>query len=200
MASVGEIIRLTMRYSGPAASEMQNIFHYVVDVADTTDTDVLDTLEAWSVADWWGAWNNLAAVGVTLEDASVDVVNVNGTVVRAIGSFLIGLAGLEPGSVASAAVSGYILLKTLFPKVRGIKYLPGVAESVIQDGEFNAAGIATLAFCLIQYADTLPAAGSTELIPGVPSTSKATFVPFLDTGIVESIPAYQRRRKPNVGS
>lgn len=103
------------------------------------------------------------------------------------------------GSQTAAAVAAYMLLNTAFPKVQGVKYLPGLAEGIIQDGALNATGLAALAFCLIQYAKTLESSGASELVPGVLSKSKSGFVPFVDTGLIETIPAYQRRRKPSVG-
>jgi len=200
MATVGEIIRTTVRYSAPGASIQQNVFHHVLAVASTDDTDILAVLDNFITTDWGAQWQAIASDTCVLVDASVDVVTVLGTVVRAIGVFTPALVATTPGSVTSAAVAAYILLKTVFPKVRGIKYIPGIAEAIIQDGLINAAGLATMAFMLIEYATTLAAAGSSELVPGVPSKSKNAFVAFLDTGILQDVPAYQRRRKPNVGS
>lgn len=200
MADPGEIIRVGLRYAAPNSSIMENIFHYVVTGVGSTDEDVLDRIEIFLNDGWGDKWKDLAADAVTLEDASVDVVNVDGTVVRAIGVILLGIAGTLIPGVTSAAVSAYMLLKTVIPKVRGVKYVPGLSEQVIEDGILSAAGLVDIAFLLIQYGAELGIGGNTDLKPGVPSKSTNVFVEFEDTGLIEDVPAYQRRRKPHVGS
>lgn len=200
MADPGEILRTTVRYTSEGASEQLNIFHHQVTNASASDTDVANTINAWIVNDWAPQWATLASSGSQLTDIAVDVVNVNGTIVRAIGTFLIGQLGAVASDVHPAATAAYMLLKTTFPKTRGVKYLPGLAEAVTNNGVLTPAALADLALLLIEYATTLNSAGATDLLPGVPSPSNLAFVPFLDTGIVQDVPAYQRRRKPNVGS
>lgn len=200
MADIGEILRTTVRYSSLGASEQLNIFHHVVAVSDVDDDEAGNALNAFILNDWAPDWANMAPTSSALTDIAVDVVDVEGLVIRAIATYLIGQSGLAGGTVASAAVSAYLLLKSEFPKVRGVKYVPAISEDQIEDGEMTAPALANMALLLIEYATSIDAFGSAELVPGVPSKSLLTFVPFLDTGIIESIPAYQRRRKPNVGS
>ena len=200
MAEIGEIFRATFNYTMPNASSAQNVFHWVLETATIEDFKIFDEIARWAEDDWGGPWSDLAGDDAELESVKVDVVEVNGTIVRAVGLAIIGLSGGQAGGVVSAAVSAYMLLKTVRPKVRGSKYVPGVADTRVDSGSLDAMGLAELAFLLIEYATTLLPEGASELIPGVPSRSLGVFQPFLDTGLIENIPAYQRRRKPNVGS
>lgn len=199
MAETGEILRTTARYSAPASSQMQNIFHHQVVGASVDDLEAANTINNWMTNDWAVDWAESAALSAELEDISVDVVNVDGTVVRAIAVYLIQQTGLLPSPVLPAANAAYILLKTIVPKIRGIKYIPGFSETAVDDGEWTSAAIVDMGFLLLDYAKTLEPMGAAELIPGVPAPSIGVFEPFLDTGILETIPAYQRRRKPGVG-
>lgn len=200
MAEIGEIFRATVNYSVPASSEAQNVFHWVLETATIEDFKIFDEISRWVEFDWGDHWAQIGSDDSTIESVKVDVVDIDGTIVRAVGLAVIGLSGGEAGGVVSAAVSAYMLLKTVRPKVRGSKYIPAMSESSIDNGALNTAALAQMAFLLIEYATTLNPEGAAELVPGVPSRSLMVFQNFLDTGLIENIPAYQRRRKPNVGS
>lgn len=200
MADIGEIFRTTVRYSAPGASEMLNIFHHVVAISDVDDIEGGNAINDFFLNSWAPDWASMAPNSSSLDDIKVDIVDVNGLVVRAVATYLIGQTGLVGGTVTAAAVSAYMLIKTEFPKVRGVKYVPGLSEDSVEEGELSAAALINMAFLLIEYATTIDAFGSSELVPGVVSESKLAFVPFLDTGLIETLPSYQRRRKENVGS
>jgi len=57
-----------------------------------------------------------------------------------------------------------------------------------------------MALLLLEYLGDVPTAGTGVLIAGLASKTLNQFVPFLSAGLIEDTPAYQRRRKPNVGS
>lgn len=200
MTEIGEIIRTAVRYTAPGASEMLNIFHHVVADAATTDALVLEAIELWINADWGPDWADQAADQAELTDIQVDVVNNDGTVARSVGVALIGLAGTQGSSVLPAAASAYILLKTILPKIRGIKYIPAWSEDAQNDGEWDALALVNMAQLLLHYAAPIPVTGGASLTSGVLSTSLTAFQPFIGTGQIESLPAYQRRRKRGVGS
>ncbi len=200
MTEIGEIIRATVRYSAPGASEMLNVFHYILADATSTDSEVLTAIDNFITNDWAPTWADSAAALAQCDDVQVDVVDVNGFIIRAIGAALIGVAGAPGQSVLPAANAAYILLKTIKPKIRGIKYIPGWSEDSVTDGTFNANALADMALLLLDYGEILSVNASSNLIPGVVAKSLAEFVPFLDSGIIETIPAYQRRRKQGVGS
>ena len=200
MAEIGEIFRATFNYVVPNSSAAQNVFHWVLQTAPIEDFKIFDSIASWGENDWGDPWAEIASDLSSLESIKVDVVNVDGTIVRAVGLALIGLDGTGAGGSVSAAVSAYMLLKTIRPKVRGSKYVAGVADARVDSGELDAPAIAQMAFLLIEYGSDILIEGAAVIVPGVPSRSLVEFVEFLDTGLLETIPAYQRRRKPNVGS
>ena len=129
-----------------------------------------------------------------------DLVSVSGLVQQNLGVRNINVAGDAPGTTIAAAVSAYLMATTLAPKGRGSKYIPGLAETQTSDGEWSPTALATLSQMLLAYLATINATGGTQLVPGISSRTAQQFLPFLAQGLVESIPAYQRRRKPGVGS
>lgn len=199
MAVQGEIIKATVSYSAPGASIGQNIFYWQVAGGNPDDVEVLDKIDDFLTAAWAPKWAELSVISASLDTVEVDVVDNLGLLVRAIGSAVIGIAGIEVASVNPAAVAGYLLAKTVIPSVKGSKYLPFMSESVIDNGEFSPAAILELILLLAFYVDDLTLTGQASLTTGVVSKKTADFEPFLETGLINDIPAYQRRRKPNVG-
>ena len=104
------------------------------------------------------------------------------------------------GQQLPRAVAGLIRLWTEDPDVQGKKYVPGLVEETSDDGLFNAA---TLTVLLAMAADWyLPFVGSATgatFTPGVWSVISKLFVAAVDHVAANAIPAYQRRRKRNVG-
>ena len=97
-------------------------------------------------------------------------------------------------------VAGLVRLWTTDPDVQGKKYFPGLTEEAILDGLFSS-GVVTglLAFAADWY---LPFNGSTSgatFTPGIWSVVSSLFVAGVDHIATSTIPAYQRRRKRNVG-
>ena len=199
MAADGEIVRATFNYSQPNASAQQNVFHWEITGGSPTDQEVVNTINNWALNDWGPHWEDIADGISRLDDFVAQIVNVDGTIVRNIGGFLIGVGGGLSGGVVEAAVSAYLLARTLFPKTRGSKYIPGMAETATGNGAISAPVMVELSFMLANWIDDITIGTGGELAAGVPSASNGVFVPFLNNGDITDIPAYQRRRKPNVG-
>jgi hypothetical protein len=89
---------------------------------------------------------------------------------------------------------------TAFPRTKGRKYVPGIPEGQVVDGLIIAGQLVNLALLLAEYVGVIPAGVTAVLTPGVISRVTETFRPFLAAGSITDIPAYQRRRKPNVGA
>lgn len=199
MAAQGEIIRIDVEYSAPAASQILNVFHWIIDVGNPADGTVVNHMEDWVTNEWGPDWQAIASVQATLDSVVVNVVNPDGTIARNLGSRVIGLAGLSGGEVSPAAVSGYMQLDTLLPRTKGKKYVPCISETKIDAGELNASAIADMVLLLAEYVTTY-VVGASEYKPGVLRTGGAGFEGFRIGGLVESTPAYQRRRKRGVGA
>ena len=97
-------------------------------------------------------------------------------------------------------VAGLVRLWTVDPDVQGKKYIPGFVESNLNDGLFDSGAIVKLlAFAADWY---LPFTGGTSgatWSPGIWSVVGTVFKLAVDHLATSTIPAYQRRRKRNVG-
>lgn len=97
-------------------------------------------------------------------------------------------------------VAALCRLWTTDPDVQGKKYLPATVEASLDDGLFNAALIVgMLAFGADWYTPFVGAASGATFTPGVWSVVGTVFRAGVDHIAANAIPAYQRRRKRNVG-
>jgi hypothetical protein len=198
--NVGEILRVQLNYNVPNASAVQNVFWYVLAGSNLPDEDVPAVFVAWAEFDWGAAWEVAADQLVSIDTVSLDVVNPDGTVARDLGESAVGLFGAQVTSDNTpGVVSGFIKADTALPKSRGSKYIPGFTDGLLAAGLWNTTATNVLLDCLVEYISTV-GAGTSSFIPGVLRRVAAAFEPFIGTGDTTDVPAYQRRRKPNVGA
>jgi len=200
MADEGDIIRTVLKYSSSGASEQLNVFWWIIEDNGIGNPALLTEVETWVNDVWAPAWMNVAAGSTDLVDVSVDIMNPDGTVKVNVGVADINLAGGGPAFVTSAAISGYLLAQTDNPKSRGSKYIPGIAEAEIDDGLFGATAVIELLILTAIYVSPITTGVGAILVPGLLSRATMIFRNFLVQGSTTDVPAYQRRRKPNVGS
>lgn len=97
-------------------------------------------------------------------------------------------------------VAALVRLWTEDPDVQGKKYLPGVTEGMATDGLITAATLTTmLAFAADWYLPFVGATTGATFTPGIWSVAGTVFKAAVDHLAANAIPAYQRRRKRNVG-
>lgn len=200
MIEVNDIIRVALHYTGSNASEVLNVFWYQLTIDSLANASLMDILEDYLTDVWGDAWADFAAQSFSMDFFEVDIINPDGTVNRNIGERTLDIDGTVVGDGLPAVVSGYMYASTAVPKARGSKYVPGIAELNTSNGVLSAGAVADLSLMLIGYLATLTTGGSALIVPGVLSRPLEAFVPFTAQGLVNDIPAYQRRRKPNVGS
>ena len=200
MADIGDTVRGVVRYVTPGASEQLNIFYWTITEVAIGNPALLDLIEEWVELTWAPAWQPIASGDSEIFDVAVDTLNLDGTVKQNIGSALINIDGSGPAAVTSAAVSGYLLAPTNEPRSRGSKYVPGIDEVAIVQGLFSSAALADLAVLAALYITNIVAPVGSVLLPGVLSIGVQLFREFLDEASTTDVPAYQRRRKPGVGS
>lgn len=200
MAAIGEIVRLVVSYDGVAASVAQNVFIYLITEAIIDDEDLLDDMGTWVDTIWGTLWDNMAENSWNIFLSEVDILNNDGTVDRNIGENNHAIVGLDAAGAAPAGVAGYFQAATTRAKSLGKKYIPGFGEGAIHEGVFAAATLANLVLQFQAYTADLQITGDTIYTPGVLSRVTSTFLPFTGSGYATDIPAYQRRRKPGVGS
>jgi hypothetical protein len=198
--ATGDIIRLVVEYGIPAASAVLNVFYFEAGGA-MSDEDAGDDAADWVTNQWGDAWKNLGGILSEILTWSADTVDTEGHVLHNIGSGLVGLAGLVGSEEEPPAVAAYIKADTEFPKTRGSKYVPGLTEASVDNGYIDGTMLAVMATLLNLYMTAFSGTASLKTwVPGVPSRTLAQFVPFQGTGTITDVPAYQRRRKVNVGS
>lgn len=91
-------------------------------------------------------------------------------------------------------------LWTIDPDVQGKKYIPGLVETNVTDGLFSGAILTNaLAFAADWYLPFVGATSGATFTPGIWSVLNAAFFAGVDHVSASGIPAYQRRRKNNVG-
>lgn len=109
----------------------------------------------------------------------------------------------DPSSITDQlprGVAGLVRLWSVDPDVQGKKYMSGITEGNLQDGLFSAATItALLAFAADWYLPFVGTATGATFTPGVWSVVGLVFRAAVDHIASSTIPAYQRRRKRNVG-
>lgn len=93
-----------------------------------------------------------------------------------------------------------VRLWTVDPDVQGKKYFPGLCEGDLTDGLYGGLTlIDLLAFAADWYIPFVGAASGATFTPGIWSVVGSVFKAGVDHIATSAIPAYQRRRKRNVG-
>ena len=198
----GEIVRSTVKHSSLGASEQLNIVYHILGSASAIDDSlVLVGMTEYYQNLWAPAWTALADENSTLEEVAMDVIGTDGLIVRVLGSALVSQIGTGSVGVTAAAVAAYLLLRTAAPKSRGSKYIPGLSENVIDDGILTPAGIVASTILGVIWQQNIDVdVVFNAMRPGLLSLGSAVFREFIGSGFAEDVPAYQKRRKPNVGT
>jgi len=199
MANEGEVIRINVNYTCPGYSDIFNVFWGQL-LTDISDVALLAAIDDWVTTDWGAAWVDFASDDMTLFQFDADVINPDGTVARNIGGNVVNIAGSNAADVEPAGVAAYLLAYTSFPKSRGSKYVPGVPDLEVNDGHLSPAILVELAVLLLRFLSFDSTALAEILVAGVLSRAIEEFREFSGGGLLTDVPAYQRRRKPNVGS
>lgn len=200
MASQGEIIRAVLSYSHPAGSIMQNVFTWELQDEDTSDVDMLAGIDTWVDDEWVPAWEVAAADECVLFLLEVDVLNGDGTVKRNVGEEIHADPGLSDSEILPAANSGFFQMDSERAKSLGRKYTPGLGEGAVEDGVIVPAILAQIVLMFAAATLGVDVGITGVLVPGILSRVLESFLEFTGSGYSTDVPAYQRRRKPGVGS
>lgn len=197
---VGDILRVALEYSLPNSSQALNVFTYIVDEFTGENADCVADFQEFFEDTWGPAWDNIGSGSADIIGFAIDVLNTNGTVGENVGAASLAIPGTVGNEISASAVSAYLLAQTDIPKTRGSKYVPGLTEAHVADGVINGTGLALITDLLLMYLDPLVPTSGNKYLPGVLARTLAQFVPFNASGSLTNVPAYQRRRKSNVGS
>ncbi len=197
----GEILRIVASLLWTDSNVNQNVFNAVVTGGSPpySDSDIIDDAEDWL--------DNMYA---NLVSHLSDEIDGNSVIVYKYDSVdddwdEVGSQAwvFNPTSVQEQlprGVAALVRLWTVDPDVQGKKYIPAYTEVAITDGLFGAGTItALLAFALDWYTPFVGSASGATFTPGIWSVAQGVFKLAVDHYATSTIPAYQRRRKRNVG-
>jgi len=200
----GEILRVSVRMKGPNAQDIVNVFHFQAIFADSQDDeDVVAIINTWLNVSYGSIHDRLPSV-MSPYDYKVDVVAWSAYklhIVRNIGTFLWTLTAPPNGTgdYMPAGVAALLKFTTGAGKHYGRKFIGPLLEADITAGSLTAGAISTLSALATLWLDQADISVGNVLQPGIVHNLSGTFLPFLDA-VVNAVAAYQRRRKPNVGS
>lgn len=195
-----ELIRVVVSYSAPNASIAQTVFLYQLTGANAQEVPLMTDVRDYFIAELLDHWASMASENATAFLIEFDILTLFGLVDRNLGEFDLDVPGDSVSEVAAAAVSAYNQITT--ERTRSVikKYWPFIAELLVTDGVLAAGGIAAMALILLDMLDGIPVTGGGHLEPGIRSTVDNTWYPIVQAGYTTDVVAYQRRRKPGVGS
>lgn len=197
----GEILRVVASLLWTDGNVNQNVFNAVLTGGGSpwADADVIDDAEAWL--------DNMYA---NLSSDVSDEIDGNEVIVYKydaldddwdeVGSQAWTWNPTQTSEQLPRGVAALARLWTTDPDVQGKKYLPGYTETSIVDGLFAASPITNiLAFAADWYNPFTGASSGATWTPGIWSVVGTVFKAAIDHVATSTIPAYQRRRKRNVG-
>jgi len=189
---------------GPASQDIVNVFHFQADFdAPQDDADVVTAINTWLNTSYGSIHDRLPSVQVPY-DYKIDVVAwvaYKLHIVRNIGTFTWTLTTPPNGAgdYLPHGVAALLKFTTGAGKHYGRKFIGPLLEADVTAGSLTSGFISTLAALAALWLDQPDISVGNVFIPGIVHNLSGTFLPFLD-GVVNAVAAYQRRRKPNVGS
>lgn len=200
--AVGDILKVVATLVYPADGGInQNVFAVEIVGAGGPfdDQDVLDDMEDW-LDNMYANLTTFLTDNIQGASVTVYVFDTVGLDFDEVGLNAWGFAPTQALEYLPRAVSALVLGRTTDPDKLGKKYIPGISEAHNSDGLF----IATLVVAMLAYAADwvtpfVGAASGASFQPGVWSPTDLAIYHLIDTIVANLIPAYQRRRKRNVG-
>ena len=197
----GEILRIVASMLWTDGNVNQNVFNVIMSGAGSPwdEADILDDAEDW-LDDMYA--NLTINVSNALDGNEVivykyDTINDDWD---EVGSQAWTWNPSQATGQLPRGSAGLVRLWTVDPDVQGKKYIPGLAENGLDHGLYIAGVVtALLAFAADWYLPFAGAASGGTFTPGVWSVAQKVFKAGLDHVATSTIPAYQRRRKRNVG-
>lgn len=197
----GTILRVVASFLWTDGNVAQNVYNAVITGGGSPwdDEDVVDDASEW-----------MNAIYINLSTAMSDEIDGNSIILYKydavhddwdeVGSNSWAFNPSNDVDQLPRGVAGLIRLWTTDPDVQGKKYIPGLTETASADGLFSAGTLTALLGAAFDWYDPFTAATSGALwTPGIWSVAGVVFKAAVEHYAVSAIPAYQRRRKRNVG-
>lgn len=197
----GDILRIVASMLWTDGNIAQNVFNAVVTGGGSpwTDSDIIDDAEDW-LDDMYA--NLTGNVSQHLDGNEVIVYKYDAIDDDwdEVSSQAWVWSPTQNTDELPRGVAGLLRLWTTDPDVQGKKYIPGLCEVGLTDGLWGSATITNLlAFAADWYLPFVGAASGATFTPGIWSVVGTVFKAGVDHVATSTIPAYQRRRKRNVG-
>lgn len=194
------ILKVVQAITLPDTVEAINIFYFVADfISDQADQDVLDVMQAW-VEDFYTPIDDYMADAAAM--GLMQGYYATGLPVSwvKIGEATPTVTFADTGSMLAHGVSALLRGYTTRGKTIGRKYIPTFTETGQADGAWVAAALTALAATAVKWGTAGVIDVDNKLKPGVFSTTTEGLYEFTDEFVVPTFAAYQRRRRPGVGS
>lgn len=197
----GTILRIVASFLWTDGNVNQNVFNCILSGAGAPwdELDVVDDAEDW-LDDMYANLVTFMSDQIDGNEVLVYKYDPVGDDWDEVGSQSWSFNPTAAGDQLPRGVAGLTRLWTVDPDVQGKKYLPAMNEGVVTDGLYSAATlVAFLAFAADWYLPFAGAASGATFTPGIWSVVGTVFKAAVDHIAANAIPAYQRRRKRNVG-
>lgn len=196
----GTVLKVVQHITMPDAVDHINTYFFNCDFAATqTDQQVINNLESW-----------IEALYTTIDDLLSDELSMGEMEVYERDTVLgrWDLIGSAYPTVTLAATSemlphgvcALVRAYTVNPRVISRKYLGGLTEGAQEDGVWNSAAVTALTAFGNAWDDVETITANNDLVPAVWSTVTLGALDLNGVEVVPTVPAYQRRRRPGVGS
>ena len=202
--SGGEVIRCSVRQSGPNGQDIVNVWHYLVAAASPIDEEDVMADVAAGMDDLYATIQGQITNTQNPVDIKIDVVDYVGgvyTIIRNVGTIGWG-ASYNPSNTAeiyAAGVSILVLLRTLVGKVFGRKFIGVVGETTISNQNIATGDPASAFTAFIAKALEGFSTAAGEYLLGVMSDRLFDFALCHEVELATEV-GYQRRRAPRSGS
>jgi hypothetical protein len=197
----GDILKLVVSLAWTDGAIMQNVYNAVVTGAGSPfdDEDIVDDAGDWATA----MYDNLDAnISDNLEGSQVQVYVYDAIDDDwdEVGSQSWTFAGVGVADQLPRANAALVIMKTTDPDVSGKKYIPGATTGAVDNGQLSVGFVANLVSYAVDWlSDFVGTTSGATWTPGVWSVVDTVFKAAASTAIINTIVAYQRRRKRGIG-
>lgn len=199
--STGDILRVVAQWVWDDGEINQNVFNAVVTGAGGpwADADILTDAVAWILLMYNEVVNDMAPE-ISGSEAFIYKWDPIGLDWDEVGTKTFAFTPLGATDELPRGVAALINAQTTDPDIQGKKYLPAFVEGTSVAGLFSASVVAHLVLFLAKWAtDFVGTASLADWDPSIWSPTDVVAVGMTGSGSTPAVPAYQRRRKNNVG-
>lgn len=199
--TTGDILKIVASMLWTDGNVVQNVYNAKITGAGGPwdDGDIVDDAEAW-LDNMYANMTSNTSDELDGNEVLVYKYDVSGADWDEVGSQSWTWNPSNVNEELPRAVSGLVRLWTEDPDVQGKKYLPGLVETGATSGLWDSGIItALLALAADWYTPFTGGTSGATWTPGIWSVVGLLFQAAVDHFATTTIPAYQRRRKRNVG-